>query len=181
MSFSILGFTIIRTRDLAELQYQSAPRVPAAAPDPPRHAAPSQASAPPQPPAAAPAELPRQVPVPAAAADGPPSAAREVIRLADGLLDLRETLDLSAGGGQPAETVLRWVDARTRALLTACDVKRVEESGTFDPTRQQAVANRAAPRPELAHQIADTVRPGYAWHGALLRPQQVIVYVPAND
>jgi molecular chaperone GrpE (heat shock protein) len=73
------------------------------------------------------------------------------------------------------------VESRTKALLTSCDIKRVEESGAFDPARQQAVASREAPRPELAHQIADTVRPGYVWHGDLLRPQQVAVYVPVND
>ena len=118
--------------------------------------------------------------MPRAPTDGPPAAAREVIRLADGLLDLRENLNLTADDGQSA-TVLRWAESRTQALLNSCDIKRVEESGAFDPARQQTVASREAPRPELAHHIADTVRPGYVWHGVLLRPQQVVVYVPVND
>jgi molecular chaperone GrpE (heat shock protein) len=41
------------------------------------------------------------------------------------------------------------------------------------------VGSRAAPSDVFADQIADTVRPGYAWRGSLLRPQQVIAYVPA--
>lgn len=159
MSFSFLGFTIIRTGELTALPLP---------PEPPR-LPPERPLLPPEPPV-----------MPPAPTDGPPAAAREVIRLADGLLDLRESLALTADDGQSA-TVLRWVESRTKALLTSCDIKRVEESGAFDPARQQAVASREAPRPELAHQIADTVRPGYVWHGVLLRPQQVAVYVPVND
>ena len=125
--------------------------------------------------------MPPALPVmPPAPPEGPPAAAGEVIRLADGLLDLRESLNLTADDGQSA-TVLRWVESRTKALLTSCDIKRMEESGAFDPARQQTVASREAPRPELAHQIANTVRPGYVWHGVLLRPQQVVVYVPADE
>jgi hypothetical protein len=166
MSFSFVGFTIIGTGELTAL------RARADAPGRP----PEPLPLPPEPPRLPPGgpEMPRPP------AEDPPAAVREVIRLADGLLDLRESLDLTAGDGQSA-TVLRWVESRTKALLTACEVKRVEESGAFDPARQQAVASREAPRPELAHQIADSVRPGYVWHGALLRAQQVVVYVPVND
>jgi hypothetical protein len=107
-------------------------------------------------------------------ADGPPAVVQEAIRLADGLIDLSGSSELPAG------TVLRWVEVRTEDLLTACDVRRIEESGTFDPRRHKAEDTQEAPSPELADQIASTVRPGYAWHGAVLRPQQVIVYVPSN-
>lgn len=110
---------------------------------------------------------------------GPAAAVREVIRLADGLLDL--TGNGASPEQQQASIVLRWVEARTKSLLTACEVVRIEETGSFDPSRHQAVASRAAPSPELSHQIANTVRPGYAWHGTLLRPQQVVVYVPADQ
>ncbi len=169
MSFSFLGLTIIRTGELTALRTRAdAP----GRPEPPR--------LPPEPPRLPPEPLPLAPVMPPAPAEGPPAAAREVIRLADGLLDLRENLDLTADDGQSA-TVLRWVESRTKALLTSCDIKRVEESGAFDPARQQAVATREAPGSELTDQIADTVRPGYVWHGVLLRPQQVVVYVPVND
>jgi hypothetical protein len=165
MSFSFLGFTIIGTSELTALQARAdARRRPGPGPLPPE-------------PPGLPPELPVISPAPTA---GPPPTAGEVIRLADGLLDLRESLDLTSDDGQSA-TVLRWVESRTKALLISCDIKRVEESGAFDPARQQTVASREAPHPELAHQIADTVRPGYVWHGELLRPQQVVVYVPVND
>jgi len=166
MSISFLGFTIIRTGELTAFRaWADAPGRP-----------PEPLAPPPEPLRLAP-EPPV---VPPASAEGPPAAAREVIRLADGLLDLQESLDLTADDGQSA-TVLRWVESRTKALLTSCDIKRLEDSGVFDPARQQAVASREAPGPELAHQIADTVRPGYVWHGVLLRPQQVVVYGPVND
>jgi hypothetical protein len=172
MSFSFLGFTIIRTGELTALRARAdAPRRPGPEPLPPE---PSRL------PPEGPLLPPEPSVMPPVPTEGPPAAAREVIRLADGLLDLRGSLDLTVDDGQAA-TVLRWVESRTKALLTSCDIKRVEESGVFDPARQHAAASREAPRPELAHQIASTVRPGYVWHGVLLRPQQVVVYVPVND
>ena len=76
--------------------------------------------------------------------------------------------------------MLRWVESDEGAahLVRHQEVRGV---GAFDPAPQQTGARREAPRPELADQIADTVRPGYVWHGDLLRPQQVVVYVSVND
>jgi hypothetical protein len=172
MSFSFLGFTIIRTGELRALRAQAnAPGRPDPAPLLPE---------PTRPPPERPSPPPEPSVLPPASSEDPPAAAREVIRLAEGLLDLRESLDLTADDGQSA-TVLRWVESRVKALLNSCDIKRVEESGAFDPAWQKAVASREAPRPELAHQIADTVRPGYVWHGVLLQPQRIVLYVPVND
>jgi len=115
---------------------------------------------------------------------------REVIRLADGLVDLNS--GLSAGTGSAGHrhddhqvaTVLRWVKARTASLLAACHIGRIEETGAFDPGRHQAVTCRPAPTPDLANQIAETIRPGYtggpAGRGVVLRPQQVVLYVAAD-
>ncbi len=159
MSISIFGFTIVRRSELESLRAGTAAPEPAA----PEPAAPEPAGADP----------------PAAGLTGPPPVVREVIRAADGLLDL--TGHGSSPDPQQAGLVLRWMEARIRSLLASCDVVRIEETGGFDPLRHEAVASRAAPSPQLVHQIADTVRPGYQWHGALLRPQQVIVYVPADQ
>jgi hypothetical protein len=165
MSISFFGFTIIRAGQLRELQAKAASTQ--ASVSPPR-AGSGQVSIP---------EHPEEE---RADLSGKPSAAvHEVIRLADGLLDL--TGNGASPDQQQASSVLRWVDARAKSLLAACEVVRVEETGSFDPSRHQAVAIRTAPSPELSDQIAETVRPGYAWRDALLRPQQVIVYAPADQ
>jgi molecular chaperone GrpE (heat shock protein) len=107
----------------------------------------------------------------------PPPVIRELVSMADTLTDLINNGVWSDPGG--AETALRWFEERGAALLGMCDVTRIEDSGQLDLRRHEVVASRAAPSDEFADQIADTVRPGYAWHGSLLRPQQVIAYVPA--
>lgn len=165
MSITFFGFTIIRVGQLRELRAKATSAQVSA---PPPRAGSSQIR-PPEPP-----REERDDP------GGQPSAAvHEVIRLADGLLDL--TGNGASPDQQQASSVLRWVDARSKSLLAACEVLRVEEDGSFDPSRHQAVAIRTAPSPELSDQIAETIRPGYAWRGAMLRPQQVIVYAPADQ
>lgn len=157
MTFSLLGITFVRSSELNDLR---------AAAD--RHSqvqATREGDASEEPRASAAADAGRVPPI-----------VRELIRFADGLRDL------SAGArlDQPPDPVLRWAQERAVAMLDAYDVVHVEETGAFDPHRHQAVGRRDAPGPTLAHQIADTVRPGYSWHGALLRPQQVIVYASAE-
>jgi hypothetical protein len=122
---------------------------------------------------------PGQFPPGEAGAAGPPPVVQELVNMADQLVDL-------TGGGAPsdpqqASAALRWLGLRTQTLLAVCDVVRIEDSGPLDLQRHQVVACRAAPGDDLVDQIADTIRPGYAWHGSLLRPQQVIVYIPANE
>jgi hypothetical protein len=160
MTFSLFGIAFVRTGELNALRdadRQSQAPVPAEGDAPETHSTP-QSSPPPD------------------AGGVPPPVVRELIRFADGLRDL--------GSGNPPdsppEPVLRWAQERVAALFGACDVVPVEETGPFNPHRHQAVGRRDAPSPALARQIADTVRPGYSWHGALLRPQQVIVYTPAD-
>jgi GrpE len=155
MSISFFGFTIIGVGQLRALQAK----------------------------AASASSIQMSIPQPAGGERGdvsgkPPAAVSEVIRLADGLLDLTGN---GAAPDQQQASALRWVDARAKSLLAACDVVRVEETGSFDPSRHQAVSVRTAPSPQLSGQIAETIRPGYAWRDALLRPQQVIVYAPADQ
>jgi len=121
---------------------------------------------------------PAQFP-PGGAEDGPPSVVRELVSMADKLVEL-------TGVGAPsdprqASAALRWLERRTQALLAVCDVMRIEDSGPLDLQRHEVIASRAAPGEDLVDHIADTVRPGYAWHGSLLRPQQVIAYIPAEE
>lgn len=116
---------------------------------------------------------------PAATTAGPPPVARELIGVADRLVDL-------TGAGTPRDgeqvlAALRWMQSRTDALLSACDVERIEDSGPVDFQRHEVLGSRAAPEEDLLDHIADTVRPGYAWHGSVLRPQQVIAYVDSDE
>jgi hypothetical protein len=104
----------------------------------------------------------------------PPRVVRELIRLADGLPDL--TGDHAAAAPVRADELARWLETRTQALLKACDVELVEDNGPLDLQRHEVIATRAAPASDLVHHIADTARPGYSWHGRLIRPQQVVVY-----
>jgi molecular chaperone GrpE (heat shock protein) len=115
----------------------------------------------------------------AAGGGAPPPVARELIGVADRLVDLT-----GAGAPQDGEQVgaaLRWMRSRTEALLSACDVVRIEDGGPVDFQRHEVLGNRAAPNDDLLDHIADTVRPGYAWHGSVLRPQQVIAYVESDE
>jgi hypothetical protein len=112
-----------------------------------------------------------------AAGDAPPLVVDELVRLADRLPAM------SAHGAQldpgQAAAAARWLDQRVQAALAACEVTRVEDDGALDLRRHEVVGTRAAPSESLAHQIAQTVRPGYAWHDRVLRAQQVVAYVPA--
>lgn len=166
MSISVFGFTLIRTRELGVIRA--------------RARGPEGSS----PPLAEKGEAEEQPPTERATAGlgdeaEPPQVVRELIRLADRLPDLTGE-NATTTPGQAGE-VARWLDARTKALLTACDVARVEDSGPLDLRRHEVVGTRAAPASDLVHHIADTVRPGYAWRGRLLRPQQIVAYTTAPE
>jgi molecular chaperone GrpE (heat shock protein) len=109
----------------------------------------------------------------------PPKIVRELIRVMDGLVDLIE----GGAAHEPdrAATALNWLHGRGEALLASCDVVRIDDSGPVDLLRQEVVDGRPTPAGDLVDQIADTVRPGYSWHGLLIRPQQVVAYVPAEE
>jgi hypothetical protein len=108
-------------------------------------------------------------------AQTPPVIAGELITLADRLVDL-------TGQGAPVDAeqagaVLGWLAGRTQAMLNACEVTAITDEGPVDLMRHEVVAGRPASTAELAEHIASTIRPGYAWRGRLLRPQQVVAYI----
>ena len=114
-----------------------------------------------------------------AGTSSPPKVVRELIRVTDGLMDLIE--GGAAREPERAATALDWLRRRAEALLVSCDVVRIDDSGPIDLFRQEVVDSRPAPAGDLVDQIADTVRPGYSWHGSLIRPQQVVAYIPAEE
>jgi hypothetical protein len=80
----------------------------------------------------------------------PPPVARELITMADRLLDLRTS---------GTTEILEWLRTRVDALLALCEVAPITDGGTVDFLRHEVVADRPAPRQELVDHIADTVRP----------------------
>lgn len=62
-------------------------------------------------------------------------------------------------------------------LLETQGVTTVELSGKFSPENQRIVATKTTNQEELDNTIISTVRPGYAFRGKQVRPQEVIVYM----
>lgn len=100
-----------------------------------------------------------------------PASAAPLIALLDRLAGLTAEPD------PPEEPVLDWVRRSVLAALAASGVVPVEDSGPVDPARHSVVATRDAPSGLRCDAIAETVRPGYLWGEALLRPQEVVAYV----
>lgn len=113
-----------------------------------------------------------------AGTDEPPAVARELIAMADRLVDL--TGSTAPTDAEQATAVLRWLRGRVDALLALCEVAPITDDGVLNFMRHEVVADRPAPREELVDHIADTVRPGYLWRHDLLRPQQVVAYIAAE-
>jgi hypothetical protein len=109
----------------------------------------------------------------------PPPVVPELVGLVEKLAEM--TGGAAPDGSGPAVAALRWVKQSVQTLLPLCDVEQIVDSGCFDLRRHEVVADRTAPNQELVDHIADTVRPGYAWRGSVLRPQQVVVFVPAGE
>lgn len=109
---------------------------------------------------------------PRPAPDPVPPAAAPLIELLDRLAGLAG--DPPAADGPVLDRVRRGVVA----ALAASGVTPVEDTGPVDPARHHVVATRDDPSGLLSDRIAETVRPGYLWRDVLLRPQEVVSYVP---
>ncbi|MEV4868021.1 hypothetical protein [Streptomyces syringium] len=109
---------------------------------------------------------------PRPAPDPVPPAAAPLIELLDRLAGLAG--DPPAADGPVLDRVRRGVVA----ALAASGVTSVEDTGPVDPARHHVVATRDDPSGLLSDRIAETVRPGYLWRDVLLRPQEVVSYVP---
>jgi molecular chaperone GrpE (heat shock protein) len=74
--------------------------------------------------------------------------------------------------------VLRWLAEEAESLLQECDVSSIsDEDGQVDALRHEVVDTRATTEPALAGLIAGSIRRGFEWRGATLRPQAVVAYV----
>jgi hypothetical protein len=107
----------------------------------------------------------------------PPAVVHDLIALADRLAGMSpETI----AAPEHRADFLRWLSTRTREMLLSLEVSTLNDTGRLDVLRHEAVGNRPANDPAAVDHIAETVRPGYAWRGELLRPQQVVAYVSSR-
>lgn len=100
--------------------------------------------------------------------------------LLDELLLVGDFLDmaLSAPTTTPEARNLAAGVQMTRAKLSqaleAVDVRAIDTSGPFDPTRHEAAETRTTADAEPGSILA-TLRGGYTWQGRILRPARVVV------
>lgn len=99
---------------------------------------------------------------------------RSVLVLADLRDRLRAVVTDDAADGGPG--TLNWVIARLDEALTGLEVCEFTDEGTVDVQRHQIVDRRPADQAHPAGAIARSVRPGITLGGALLRPQQVVIF-----
>jgi molecular chaperone GrpE len=106
-------------------------------------------------------------------------------RLFGNLLLVLDSLDMALAAPATSEDAralaagVRLTREQLLAALEAEELRPMNEGGAFDPALHQAVAEEAAPGE--AGRILATLRRGYTWKGAVLRPAQVRVSARAND
>jgi molecular chaperone GrpE len=99
--------------------------------------------------------------------------------LLDELLLVLDYLDMAllAPATQSESKALAAGVALTRAKLVAAletvEVRVIETTGAFDPSRHEAGESRPSASPPGT--ILATLRPGYTWQGRILRPARVAV------
>ena len=99
----------------------------------------------------------------------PPAIARELIAMSDRLAQ------------QNGDQRLRWLEVAVARLFERSEIYRIDDDGEVDPTRHEVVEMRPATDDAIVNHIAATVRPGYAWRRQILRPQEVVAYVPGDS
>ena len=99
--------------------------------------------------------------------------ARASGRIVDALLPVLDAFDYAAAHGEESLAPMR------EQLLNALEkegLTRIESDGApFDPAVHEAVAHEPADEPGADPVVCDTMRAGYVWQGALLRPAMVKV------
>jgi len=98
------------------------------------------------------------------------SAAKELIKL-------RDWVSLAQTGQHPiTPEVLEEVYRELGRILAQEHVMSLEDIGPYDVNRQRVVDTRETDDLAQDDTVCHTVRPGYIFHGKLVRPQDVIVY-----
>ena len=97
--------------------------------------------------------------------------AKELIKVRDWVLLAQSS------GTAVAPGVREEVHRQLARVLAKEGVIPLEETGTFDYNRQSVSGTHPTDDPEQDDMVCSTVRPGYQFHGQLVRPQEVIIYV----
>jgi len=106
-------------------------------------------------------------------------------RLFGNLLLVLDSLDMALAApatNEETRALAAGVKLTRDQLLSALETEELRpmnDAGAFDPALHQAVAEEAAPGE--AGRILATLRRGYTWKGAVLRPAQVRVSASSND
>jgi hypothetical protein len=101
----------------------------------------------------------------------PPAGARELIQVRDHLLSL------SSGTATPSPAVLQVLYRKLGKALEKEGIATLEETGAFKGDLQEVSATQHTDDPAQHETVCATVRPGYAFRGRVIRPQEVILYV----
>jgi hypothetical protein len=103
------------------------------------------------------------------------ATAKELIRLRDWVLMVKGTD--SGLSGNTLEALYKQIGQ----ILTKAGVTTLDEKGIFDYERQLIVSTKKTGDPEKNDWVYETVRPGYLFNEALIRPQEVITYLYERD
>lgn len=95
-----------------------------------------------------------------------PPAARRLIEIRDHLV-----------GGSLSPELATVIYTRLGSALDDLGVRTVEGTGPVDWEQQEAVGTQPTADRALDQTVASSVRPGYRFGDAVVRPQEVIVYV----
>lgn len=99
------------------------------------------------------------------------------------LITLRDWVFLAKNNHPEANSaILSAIYQKIGQILAGENVIEIAETGYFNCERQQVIATQITNDPEKDDCVCHTVRPGYLFHGALIRPQEAIFYTfqPAN-
>jgi hypothetical protein len=91
------------------------------------------------------------------------------------LIDLRDWI-LLAKAGPPRPEVLEILYQRLGRILEQENVTILEDHDKFNYEHHQIISTIPTKDPDKNDMIAETIRPGYAFHNSIIRPQEVIIY-----
>ena len=105
----------------------------------------------------------------------------ELIHMLDQLQDKKTWLMEGDSENKLLESFLDSQIEEIIAILEHAGVQILKENGDFDKSMQRVVKTTETSAPELKNKVAETFRPGFLYDGTVLREQEVVVYVLAEE
>lgn len=107
---------------------------------------------------------------------------RQMIGLRDRLLQKLDWVEnLPPQEQASARKLIELQLQETASMLEGRQVTVLDGGGSFCREYQTVMMTRPAPSEDCLDQIAQVVRPGYAWNGEVLRAQEVVLYVKEDS